>query len=393
MFDGTFRGKAALVWRRPRTANSAFGEVEQWLQELGSVCENVARPLCLEQTAQFLLSPFVSQMVPLSLWLERRQQSSLGDEYEFCGMGNVERNLMLGIGRGLSFLHAFGVRFTNLSPDTVFVDAVGQPKLVRFDEARFVRQPADAGAGPGTTTTFMAPEVLLFKPGAACITAKADSFSYGVLLWHVLLGGHPFGATEEEQRRNMTSITVFRPNVTALLRVKPEVAWLMESLLPRQAEKRYTAEQIVQHPALWSAQQWLLFVNEVMAFVHTSNKQDEFDQEAQQRQFARGDWSAALDGALVDALDALSDGVQAYRTDRLSDLGRLVLNLSLHIDKQPLEVRAVLGAYPDGFVAYFARRFPAFFLATYCFATRECITRTNFLPFFINHTPCSTLFG
>ena len=109
-------------------------------------------------------------------------------------------SIALGIARALAAAHAQGVLHRDLKPENVLHTPDGGIKVVDFGLARFEPGAAigDAetltrpGALPGTPG-YMAPEVLRGDP----VDARADQFSFGVLLHELVAGEHPFEGTDD----------------------------------------------------------------------------------------------------------------------------------------------------------------------------------------------------
>ena len=109
-------------------------------------------------------------------------------------------SIALDIARALAAAHAHGVLHRDLKPENVLHTPDGGIKVVDFGLARF-----EAGAGlagdetltrPGATLGtpgYMAPEVLRGDP----VDARADQFSFGVLLYELVAGEHPFEGTDD----------------------------------------------------------------------------------------------------------------------------------------------------------------------------------------------------
>ena len=109
-------------------------------------------------------------------------------------------SLALDVARALAAAHAHGVLHRDLKPENVLHTPDGAIKVVDFGLARFEPGAGIAGdetltrpgATPGTPG-YMAPEVLRGDP----VDARADQFSFGVLLYELVAGEHPFEGTDD----------------------------------------------------------------------------------------------------------------------------------------------------------------------------------------------------
>ena len=109
-------------------------------------------------------------------------------------------SIALDIARALAAAHAHGVLHRDLKPENVLHTPDGAIKVVDFGLARFEPGAGLAGeetltrpgATPGTPG-YMAPEVLRGDP----VDARADQFSFGVLLYEMVTGEHPFEGTDD----------------------------------------------------------------------------------------------------------------------------------------------------------------------------------------------------
>ena len=109
-------------------------------------------------------------------------------------------SIALDVARALAAAHAHGVLHRDLKPENVLHTPDGAIKVVDFGLARFEPGAGVAGdetltrpgATPGTPG-YMAPEVLRGDP----VDARADQFSFGVLLYELVAGEHPFEGTDD----------------------------------------------------------------------------------------------------------------------------------------------------------------------------------------------------
>ncbi|MEM1026040.1 MAG: protein kinase [Myxococcota bacterium] len=108
--------------------------------------------------------------------------------------GPLEVRLALRIARdvaaALAAVHEAGILHRDVKPTNVLVDAEAEVRLTDFGVARFVNDDSGQGMMVGTMR-YMAPEQARGKE----TDARADVFSFGVLLHEMLVGKAPFGST------------------------------------------------------------------------------------------------------------------------------------------------------------------------------------------------------
>ena len=101
------------------------------------------------------------------------------------------------VARALAAAHAHGIIHRDLKPENVMHGADGAVKVVDFGLARFEQGDGltaltRTGGTPGTPG-YMAPELLRGDP----VDARADQFSFGVLLYELVAGRRPFEAADD----------------------------------------------------------------------------------------------------------------------------------------------------------------------------------------------------
>jgi serine/threonine protein kinase len=101
----------------------------------------------------------------------------------------------LEIARALEAAHDRGIVHRDLKPENVMRTAAGRIKILDFGLARLTGDAADGPRLTGDDTrlgtpAYMAPEQIRGEP----VDFRADLFAFGVLLYELSTGAHPFGA-------------------------------------------------------------------------------------------------------------------------------------------------------------------------------------------------------
>jgi predicted Ser/Thr protein kinase len=147
------------------------------------------------------------------------------------------------IARGAARAHRAGVVHRDLKPENVMIGPDGGVKILDFGVARLLRADDDAPAHAPTasepatlegrilgTPGYMAPEQAHGRP----VDARADVFSFGVLLHEMLAGARPFGGEGAIER-----LLAAARDAPAPLRARnPAVPEALDALVTRCLEKR-----------------------------------------------------------------------------------------------------------------------------------------------------------
>lgn len=145
---------------------------------------------------QYLVTEFIDGFT-LRQWAQREEPS-----------WRQVLELMTGIADALACAHQAGILHRDVKPENILIPKSGHSKLIDFGIAKLLEGPSSAemetrtiSAGrtrPGFilgTVAYMSPEQAAGKP----VDARSDIFSFGVVLYELLMKRHPFsGATGPE---------------------------------------------------------------------------------------------------------------------------------------------------------------------------------------------------
>ena len=117
--------------------------------------------------------------------------------------------VLVTIGEALAAAHGHGIVHRDLKPENIIRRDDGQIKVLDFGLAQ---RPSKSGAAASTRLTevgaalgtpgYMAPEQLNGKE----VDARADIFAFGVLVWELATGEHPFGTNPASILARMTEL-------------------------------------------------------------------------------------------------------------------------------------------------------------------------------------------
>ena len=147
--------------------------------------------------------------------------------------GKEAARLLSKVARAVHYAHTQGVLHRDLKPANILIDAEGEPHISDFGLARQIRKDSSLtldGSVLGTPS-FMAPEQAAGKTRQ--LTAAADIYSLGAILYYLLTGRPPFAAETPLD----TMVQVLEGEVILPRAVNPRVPADLEETCLRCLEK------------------------------------------------------------------------------------------------------------------------------------------------------------
>jgi predicted ATPase/tRNA A-37 threonylcarbamoyl transferase component Bud32 len=150
----------------------------------------------------------------------------------------------------LAAAHDHGIAHRDLKPENVMITAGGRVKILDFGIAKRTAPPGDAGRASMVTIEsltrdgevlgtvhYMSPE----QARGAEVDTRSDQFSFGILLYEMLTGAHPFARGTAAE----TMVAIMRDGPAPVSTRHPELPaaleWLLDRCLAKEPERRYDA--------------------------------------------------------------------------------------------------------------------------------------------------------
>ncbi|KAF8236183.1 kinase-like protein [Tricholoma matsutake] len=199
-------------------------------------------------------------------------------------------------------------------------------------------------------------------PTATRLTKSVDIFALGCVFYYTLTNGaHPFGDRFERE----VNILKNAKSLEGLERFGEEGAEAVEligTMLDPEARERPDTLTCLLHPFFWDPGRRLNFLQDASDRFEIMSRDPRdpylFILEKGAQGIVGNDWHTRLDKILIDNLGKF----RKYDGRSVQDLLRALRNKKHHYQDMPDNVKRHLGAMPEGFLAYFTRRFPRLFL-------------------------------
>ncbi|KAI9056342.1 hypothetical protein FKP32DRAFT_1586082 [Trametes sanguinea] len=394
VFKGSLQGRAVAVKRMLADFVTLASREVNVLQESDDH-PNVIRYYYQEAHANFLY--IALELCPASL----ADIIEHPDQFRDIVVAFDPKRALRQITSGLRHLHALKIIHRDIKPQNILISyakkGVGENaghrmlisdfglcKKLEYDQTSFL--PTAHGSMAAGTVGWRAPEILRGEvklddagsdesqssrgsvgtptPGTPMgkptrLTKSVDIFALGCLYYYVLTNGlHPFGDRYERE----FNILKNAKNLEGLERFGEEGAEGVDLITRMLSPEAPDTTSCLLHPYFWDAGKRLTFLQDAS---------DRFEimcrdpKDANLVALERGaqdvvgtDWHARLDKLFIENLGKF----RKYDGRSVQDLLRALRNKKHHYQDLPDNVKRLLGSMPEGFLAYFTRRFPRLFL-------------------------------
>ncbi|GLB39832.1 putative protein with domain in protein kinases, N-glycanases and other nuclear proteins [Lyophyllum shimeji] len=401
VFQGSLQGRAVAVKRLLQDFVTLASREVSILQESDDH-PNVIRYYYQEAHANFLY--IALELCPASLAdiIENPDR----DQWRDIAIAFDPKKALKQITSGLRHLHALKLVHRDIKPQNILVSSgksapggktayrmlisdFGLCKKLDVDQTSFL--PTAHGAMAAGTVGWRAPEILrgdvkmddlsssddhsmssrgstgtaTGTPSTARstrLTKSVDIFALGCLFYYTLTnGGHPFGDRFEREGNIMKN----ENNLDALQRFGEEgaeAADLISRMIDPEPSERPDTTTCLLHPFFWDPARRLNFLQDASDRfeIMCRDPKDPYllVLEKGAYEIVGNDWHSRLDKVFIENLGKF----RKYDGRSVQDLLRALRNKKHHYQDLPDNVKRHLGPMPEGFLAYFTRRFPRLFL-------------------------------
>jgi len=213
---------------------------------------------------------------------------------------------------------------------------------------------------PGSSVASGSSSPTAGKP--ARLTKSVDIFALGCLFFYTLTNGsHPFG-DRFEREANIMKGTKYLQGLERFGEEGEEAVDLIAAMLHADAHERPDTTTCLLHPFFWDSGRRLTFLQDASDRfeIMCRDPKDLYLLVLEKGAFGivGNDWLSRLDRLFIENLGKF----RKYDGRSVQDLLRALRNKKHHYQDLPDNVKRHLGPMPEGFLAYFTRRFPRLFL-------------------------------
>lgn len=153
-------------------------------------------------------------------------------------------DVVMQVGRALAYLHARGLVHRDVKPGNIMLCDDGRAVLIDlgFAVAGGAPSPAESDTTAGTVH-YISPEQ---ARGQAGLDVRADIYSLGATLYHLVTGAPPFDGTTHEEVMAKQVREALGGEAIRALQLSPQVHYFIEKMMAKEKEIRFQSpEQLV----------------------------------------------------------------------------------------------------------------------------------------------------
>lgn len=395
------------------------------LQEIKLLTEsddhpNVIRYYCSETTDKFAYIALELCDFNLDDLLQKTIKSNKGPN-------NINiRKLLVEIASGVSYLHSLNIIHRDIKPQNILLSK--NKKYIRgkeTDEDSFRVLISDFGlckkleTGQSSfqnstkatgTTGWRAPELIVHSSdfnelligknkkfrkimqsteealSNQRLTKSIDIFSMGCVFYYVLTNGlHPFGDIYNRDAniiKNKFTLNGLKRLMTDVSLAEEATDLILKMIAPEPLA-RPSAEEVLNHPFLWTPKKKLEFLLEFSDRLELETSANGSEiltklEEISTNIIPDHDWSIRFDKTFLENIQKY----RFYNTRKLQHLLRALRNKFHHHSDLPPNVYKLIAPLPDGYYFYYSKRFPSLLLETYKFAKENMRDEPSLKRFF-----------
>ncbi|KAK7042383.1 hypothetical protein R3P38DRAFT_2890191 [Favolaschia claudopus] len=268
-------------------------------------------------------------------------------DFGLCKKLDIDQTSFLPTNHGPMAAGTVGWRAPEILRGDVKLDELGVPS----DESSVSSQGSATSSASNSTAG---------KPTR--LTKSVDIFALGCLFYYTLTsGGHPFG-DRFEREANIMKDTKNLQGLEHFGEEGEEAVNLISSMLHSEAQERPDTTTCLLHPFFWDPNRRLTFLQDASDRFEIMCRDPKDPYLLVLEKGALGivgnDWLSRLDPLFLENLGKF----RKYDGRSVQDLLRALRNKKHHYQDLPDKVKRNLGPMPEGFLAYFTRRFPRLFL-------------------------------
>ncbi|WP_462170856.1 protein kinase domain-containing protein [Pseudoalteromonas xiamenensis] len=152
-------------------------------------------------------------------------------------------SLLCDIANGLVAAHERNILHLDLKPENILVNEQGVAKIADFGIAQLKEQGAKTANTSYGSLKAMSPEQMNRLP----LDHRSDLFSFGIIVFQLLAGRHPFGEDSDKAVAERIRTTQLPETANLVFGLPKPLTDLMDALLKQDPQKRPLNTQIVAH--------------------------------------------------------------------------------------------------------------------------------------------------